>query len=462
MTTESDLVLIEYIHDLDIENIILNFGSQKGFVLLDSTDHSSKWSRYQIIACDPFMTITGVNGKLVIDKNGSTQTKSISNPFDQIQLYLNDYNVKIFHNDSPFLGGAIGYVSYETARYLDDFKHIFFQSTDIDFCFGLYSQVLVHDLLKNKWITIKRRDLPNQGIVSLLNKTELKSRQSEVLSHLSFEKFEAEISKEFYIDQIANIQKFIKNGHIYQANYSFPFSVEFKGISAELYVYLRQRSPAPYAAFLNFGNMHILSVSPELFFEKDKDYISTRPIKGTIARGENEAQDNHNKFLLQQSKKDIAELTMITDLERNDLAKVCRLGSISVMTLRDIETYKTVHHGVSCIEGEIAEKKQTSDVLSALFPGGSITGTPKIRAMEVLAETELSSRSVYTGIIGYIDFNDNSQFNIAIRTLYRKDDILKFHAGGGIVADSRSHSEWNECFVKVKGFIDIIESKGRQ
>ncbi len=254
-----------------------------------------------------------------------------------------------------------------------------------------------------------------------------------------------------YLDQIQRIKDLIAAGDCYQVNLSQKFTVPIEESAFEIYRRLRQASPSPYAAYLNLGNAQILSSSPECFLSVDGRRIVTRPIKGTRPRGETDIEDATLKEELAMSEKDRAELLMITDLERNDLGRVCTPGSVRVTDLAKVETYPQVHHLVSTIEGELAEGRDLVDLLQATFPGGSITGAPKIRAMQVIRDLEPHAREVYCGAIGYLSTNGKSQFNVAIRTMVVKNGEAHFWSGGGIVADSDPEAEYREILVKAEG-----------
>ncbi len=262
--------------------------------------------------------------------------------------------------------------------------------------------------------------------------------------------------KEDYLATIDKIKSYITAGDCYQVNLSQQFSCPVSESPYSIYQRLRSVSPSPYAAFLNLGGAQILSSSPECFLEVDRKQVVTRPIKGTRPRGATPAADGRLAGELEGSQKDRAELLMITDLERNDLGRVCRPGSVTVDELQRIESYAQVHHLVSTIRGELDEGKGIVDLLRATFPGGSITGAPKIRAMQIIRELEPSPRNVYCGAIGFIGQNGKAQFNIAIRTMVLKNNQATFWGGGGIVADSDPEMEYQETLVKAQGMIGAL------
>jgi para-aminobenzoate synthetase component 1 len=234
------------------------------------------------------------------------------------------------------------------------------------------------------------------------------------------------------------------------------YQAPYRGDLRELYIRLRQKNPAPFSAFLETGDLTILSSSPERFFEVRGDIIRTRPIKGTAPRGKTYEEDERNKNNLLESEKDKAELLMIVDLERNDLGRIAEIGSVKVSELFALETYETVFHLVATVEAKLNRGNNLETLLRAMFPGGSITGAPKIRAMEIIEELEPTRRNIYTGSIGYLDFNGNIDLNIAIRTLIAKDDFISYQVGGGIVWDSEEELEYQETLHKGKALMEVL------
>lgn len=272
-----------------------------------------------------------------------------------------------------------------------------------------------------------------------------------------YEPIESNFSRERYLQTIRAIKNYISAGDCYQVNLSQRFTAPVSQPSSLLYQRLRAVSPAPYSAFLNLGDAQILSSSPESFLSLDGTRVVTRPIKGTRPRGITPEADRDLRNELAESEKDRAELLMITDLERNDLGRVCRPGSVRVTELRHVETFPQVHHLVSTIEGEVREDCGLIDLLRATFPGGSITGAPKVRAMQIIRELEPHARDVYCGAIGFIGNNGQAQFNIAIRTMVVKNGNASFCSGGGIVADSDPEKEYDETLAKAKGIMETLK-----
>jgi para-aminobenzoate synthetase component 1 len=253
-----------------------------------------------------------------------------------------------------------------------------------------------------------------------------------------------------FLAAVRRAQEYIAAGDIYQVNLSQRFQCAVAAAAPEVYCALRAANPAPYAAYLDLGDAQILSSSPECFLQIQGRHVRTRPIKGTRPRAGNPAE-------LLAAPKDNAELLMITDLERNDLGRVCEFGSVRVRELKRVESYATVHHLVATVEGALRPEIGPVDCVRACFPGGSITGAPKIRAMQIIDELEPYARGVYCGAIGYFGPNGDAHFNIAIRTLVQQGTRLTFHAGSGIVADSEPEAEFQETLAKAQGIFNALD-----
>lgn len=263
--------------------------------------------------------------------------------------------------------------------------------------------------------------------------------------------FESGMSREEFVEAVCRAQEYIAAGDIYQVNLSYPNRANFGGDPFALYESLRLATPAPHAAFLRQLRRMILSSSPETFLQFDGRRVRTRPIKGTRPRFRDPIRDEQSAYELMTSPKEISELVMITDLERNDIGKVSEYGSVTVTELLKLERFAQVFHLVSTIEGELRKGITQPAALRSAFPGGSITGAPKKRAMEIIAELEKYPRGLYTGAIGYFGFNDESQFSIAIRTLVIENGVATYNVGAGIVADSSAELEWEETLHKGAG-----------
>lgn len=265
------------------------------------------------------------------------------------------------------------------------------------------------------------------------------------------------MSKAEYQQKFNRVHDYILAGDCYQINLAQRFTAHYQGDEYNAYLKLRESNQAPFSAFMRFEDHSVVSISPERFLKVEGRNVQTKPIKGTLPRSLDAEIDSANAQKLQQSTKDRAENLMIVDLLRNDISRVCQAGSVKVPKLFDIESFPAVHHLVSTVEGELAADKSCTDLLRASFPGGSITGAPKIRAMEIIEELEPHQRNLYCGSIGYISANGNMDTSITIRTLICKNQQIHCWAGGGLVADSKVDSEYQETFDKVRKILPILE-----
>jgi aminodeoxychorismate synthase component I len=315
-------------------------------------------------------------------------------------------------------GGAMGFTSYEFARHLE--PQAFLQPANT---------LELPDIRYTFFRELRRSALP-ETVKSTFPTTTPPPLEEE------------------YRNAIEKILSYISNGDIYQANYVRRFESELTFSPSQLFERLWQHHPMPFSALLEWDDFAIVSNSPERFLKVQNRTVRAQPIKGTSPRGKNQEEDEALKVLLQNSAKNRAENVMITDLMRNDLGRVCQYGSVHVPQLCQIETFPTLHHLVSIIEGKLRDELDALDAFGAAFPCGSITGAPKIRAMQIIDELESTPRGVSMGALGYLDFNGNADWNVAIRTVLCKDRNLSFHAGGGIVAGSTAEDEWNEMQLK--------------
>ena len=354
-----------------------------------------------------------------------------SDPFDTLD--------KLLAQHRP--AAAIGYFGYDLKNQIEELPATVEDDLHLPDCwFGFYDNILEFDHTAKTVREISggqglRRAAPHPI-------SNLKSPTSNPL-HSNF-------TRDQYRTAIRRAKDYIAAGDIYQVNLSQRFQAGITATPLELYAALRAANPAPYCAYLDIGDAQILSSSPECFLRLNNRDIVTRPIKGTLPR-------HRNPNDLRRSAKDNAELLMITDLERNDLGKVCEFGSVKVPELVTVESYATVHHLVATVTGKLRPDVSHVGALRACFPGGSITGAPKIRAMEIIDELEPHARGVYCGAIGYFGADGTSHFNIAIRTIVHQSGLLTFHAGGGIVADSEPDAEYDETLAKAEGILRALD-----
>lgn len=376
-------------------------------------------SRFSLIACDPVEQLEG----------------NFFDPADRERLRSSweRHRIEGAADLGLPLGGLVGFIEY-----------------DGRFAFGAYPALLLHDHLEERWI-----EVGDSGILPPADAPREASSPSPPPPLLTPLRFQRDLNREDFCDRVRRAKDYIAAGDIYQVNLSHRFHADLpEEIDPfDLYLRLRQASPAPQAAWLDLGGKRILSSSPEQFLRLSGRSIQTRPIKGTRPRFRDRERDEKSAYDLLTSPKEVAELIMITDLERNDLGQICEFGSVEAVELLKLERFAQVFHLVSTVEGTLREDIDPVEAINACFPGGSITGAPKKRAREIIAELEPVPRGLYTGAIGCLGFNGESRFSIAIRTAVAANREISFHVGAGIVADSDPEAEWEETLHKATGIL---------
>ena len=426
----------------------------------------SQYGRYDILVAEPFMTLVTCGEMTTITQNILVET-SIEDPFFLLKNILEQYPAPSLENDSnvlPFAGGALGYFAYDLGRRLEKLPNIACNDTQQpEMMVGIYDWAVVVDHREKKTVMVSHQ-LHAQTqqhwarLRALFNKPAgVDSATFEVTSNIAYN-----LPALQYKHAFAKIKAYITAGDCYQVNLAQRFSAKVQGDAWAMYKKLRELSPAPFMAFMNLplnDNEHfqVLSNSPERFLQTNGKHVETRPIKGTRPRSKDAAEDLAYSNELLTSAKDKAENVMIVDLLRNDLSKSCEIGSVKVNKLFQLQSFANVHHLVSIVVGKLKADKTAVDVLRGCFPGGSITGAPKLRAMQIIEELEPHRRGLYCGAIGYIGFDGNMDTNIAIRTAVIIKNGLSFYAGGGIVADSDASKEYNETLDKASSFTTIIK-----
>ncbi len=449
---------VELPYSPDSSEAFGHLAKRSGFIFLDSGFPNIELGRYDIIAADPYMQIA-TRGKITECTLGENQWQTGDDPFDVLQHYLGD---DVEHDPTiPFVGGALGYFSYDLGRRLEDIpttaKH---DLTLPEMQVGLYDwAVIVDHKEKKSWLVGQGRDEKTFDNWDALIRQLEKPAAAKISDPFKVNsETTSNFTKEKYAKAFDRIKHYIHEGDCYQVNLAQRFSAEVTGDPWDAYLRLRTMNPAPFAAYMAMDDGFVLSSSPERFLLIRDNYVETKPIKGTRPRSDDPKRDQELAEELRNSKKDQAENVMIVDLLRNDIGKNCATGSVSVPHLFAIESYKTVHHLVSTVTGKLAEGKHVIDLIKGAFPGGSITGAPKLRSMEIIEELEPHRRSVYCGSIGYISFDGQSDTNIAIRTMIWNQDKIYFQAGGGIVMDSEMESEYQETYDKAEAMLNVLKS----
>ncbi len=417
---------------------------------------SAGLGRHDILAAAPCATLVTKNGRTEISDRGSKKL-SMEDPFDLLRKMLLPLEVE---NPLPFMGGAIGYFGYDLGLAPSGIDST---GKDIDFpdlAVGIYDWAIVVDHLgKTAHLASNCRDMETKTIWNeLLERLSSPARHPRKAAFRLTGKIEAAPSLDEYGIAFAKIKEYIASGDCYQVNLAQCFEAPYAGDPWTLYRAFRAASPAPYSAYFSNPHCRILSASPERFLERHGSRVQTRPIKGTRPRSSDPTIDARLARSLAESPKDRAENLMIVDLLRNDLGKVCATGTVRVDKLFEIEHFASVHHMVSTISGHLDASHDALSLLKSAFPGGSITGAPKIRAMEIIEELEPFRRGPYCGAMARIGFDGNMDSSIMIRTLAASANKIRLWAGGGIVADSERDAEYQEIRHKANVLLALMES----
>ena len=436
------------------------FETYTKLVFLDSAGHIGANNRYAYLAIDPICTIKVKNQKVYI--NDKEKKVSLKNFLQNILNTCSHSKIKGIPN---FQCGLSGYVSYDYCLNIENIPQIDKKKSNFtDLNIGLYDLVFAFDLKLKKTFLFSLNLDDTKYVQSVDSHIARRKRLlnfyklpyiARSIPNKSKIRWKQEISKKEYKEKIKRIICYINDGDIFQTNFTHKFIAQKPANLSEnlFYINFRNNTRTPFSAFLNFEDICICSFSPERFIKVDSLKVTTSPIKGTVKTSANKIKDNILKESLIKSEKNLAENLMIVDVLRNDISKVCAKGSVKVKELAELKSYKNVHHLVSTIEGNLRSKKDILNLLIACLPGGSVTGAPKIRAMEIISELEKSQRGVYCGAIGYISFSGDADFNIPIRTATIFNNQISINCGGGIVADSKPESEFRESIDKISNII---------
>ena len=436
---------------------------------LDSGMDPGKLGRYSVMGSDPFLVLRSRGEEISLIRDEVKESRR-GNPFDVVGELLATYSLDEFPVEIPFVGGAVGYFSYDLCHFIERLPATAVDDLNLPECYlAFYDAVIAFDHLEGKAYLVstgfpelaesKRKQRAAEKLKEMKSKMLNKFSFSGELISIPVEEgivLKSNFSHQEYLKAVAIAREYICAGDIFQVNLSQRFEADLDITPYELYQRLRQINPAPFASYLDFDGVSVVSASPERFLKVHGDWVETRPIKGTRPRGKSMAEDEALAQELLSSAKDRAENVMIVDLERNDIGRVCRYGTVEVTELAILETYPTVFHLTSTVRGRLRSGKNRIDLLKATFPGGSITGAPKVRAMEIIDELEPTRRSVYTGSIGYLSFSGGMDISIVIRTFLIKGKKAYFQVGGGIVYDSEPEAEYEETLDKARALIQAL------
>ncbi|TAK98159.1 MAG: aminodeoxychorismate synthase component I [Verrucomicrobia bacterium] len=478
------------------ETLVARLAGARGVMLLRSARFDSAQARYSFVTANPFLTFRSAGSRCEISSDVAADVRrrnfamaaatrpplhvggyvQFGNPWHLLDALMSRYEL-LDEIDLPFpLGGCFGYWGYDLKNFTEPkLPRRAVNDLELPDCHvGFYDSLVVFDhRLGKTWIvsTGLRPDGSRDDSHARRQLSFWRGLLSASLSPLGGEgrgegaagrpsatiSLASNLTRADFIAKVRRTQQYIRAGDIYQVNLSHRLATQTKLTGWDLFQRLLDVSPAPFAAYFDCGEFQIASSSPELFLRLSGSNIQTRPIKGTRPRSNDPTRDAQLTYELQTSAKEMAELVMITDLLRNDLGRVCEFGSVQVPELVRLERYAQVQHLVSTVEGRLRSEVTHFAALASTFPGGSITGAPKFRAMEIIDELETVARGPYTGCHGYLGFNRESQLSISIRTAIKKDENAYFHVGAGIVADSIPEAEYDETLAKAAGFRAALE-----
>ena len=453
-------------------NLYSNVKNKKNTFLLESIEGGERWAQYSIIGLDCTDTIKVTGNKIDIKTDSISNSIESSDPLNELNKIINNYQSPDIENMPRFYGGYVGFFAYESAQYAEakikslQKKDSKFDEHMPDIYLVKSEKLIVYDNFDRSIKVIYNSDplkIPYEEAIKQLNEIENSIDFLTEYNHPSYSdisgelEFESNFTKNEFISCVNKIKDYIEDGDVMQVVLAQDFYRPFNGDSFKLYSALRELNPSPYMYYLNLDECEVVGSSPEILVRVEGDDITLRPIAGTRKRGQNDEEDKRNEEELLNDQKELAEHLMLIDLGRNDVGRVAKIGTVRLTEKMIVERYSHVMHIVSNVVGRLAKEYNFIDALKATLPAGTLSGAPKIRAMEIINELEPSSRGIYGGAIGYISWNGNIDTAIAIRTAVIKDNLIHVGAGAGIVADSDPESEWKECVQKSKVFLDAVE-----
>lgn len=427
--------------------------------------------RYSVTGAAPFMTLTlAADDKSIKLENGPSWAVDLlkkqreANPLTTLISLIKALNNGAVKGPFPFNGGAVGFFSYDLKDSLFSLRPPNPEKTKKGLGLpllnlGFYDNIYVYDHNEERGYIVSRSpetEAARAFSAAMEDAPRDKSEGGPLTRDISAP-LASNTTKDEYLRALSRVKVYIADGDIYQINLSQRLETPYTGSPIDLYEELLKKNPTPFSSFFDLGGFQIISNSPERLIKVSGNLMETCPIKGTLPRGSTPAEDRAQIKKLASNIKERAEHVMIVDLERNDLGRVARPGTVSVESFQEIKTFSRLHHMVSTIRGEAPEDTDPFVILKNIFPGGSITGTPKIRAMEIIEELETVPREIYTGAAGFIDFSGDMDFSILIRTAIIKEGRLYLHVGGGIVADSVPLAEYDETILKAMDFLSLLK-----
>jgi para-aminobenzoate synthetase component 1 len=438
---------------------------------LDSSMNPQRLGRYSLMGSNPFLIMRS-RGRDITLISPEGEKAIFGNPFDLLGELLQEYKLNGISAGLPFMGGAVGYLAYDLGHFIEKLPSKAVDDLQLPECYlAFYDAAAIFDHLEGRAYVVSTGFPEKDGHLQKRAEARLEELRQMIAGALNAGKDEdkslgqaaskpvnlrSNFTHERYLEAVQKARDYIIAGDIFQVNISQRFEADMTLPPYELYRRLRKINPAPFASYLNFDGVTVASASPERFLRLSGDRVETRPIKGTRPRGKDPARDEALAQELVNSFKDKAEHVMIVDLERNDIGRVCRFGTVRVSELMALEKYATVFHLTSTVEGQLRPGENAVDLIKATFPGGSISGAPKVRSIEIIDELEPTRRSVYTGSIGYLSFDGGLDLNIVIRTILVKDGKAYFQVGGAVVYDSDPEAEYVETLDKARALIQAL------
>ncbi len=435
--------------------------------ILESVENQEKWGRYTFLGFEPTMEITCTNGMMRV-KNGKEVETLVEHPGTVIRNILKDYTSPKIEGLPSFTGGLVGYFSYDYMKYSEPGLHLDAADEegfkDVDLM--LFDKVIAFDNLKQKIIVIVNAKTDNLEVtypqaveeIDRIIKLIREGEPVEAVPGKMTSDFRRLFEKDEYCAMVEKAKKYIYEGDIFQVVLSNRLEADFEGSLLNTYRVLRTTNPSPYMFYFSSDDIEIAGASPETLVKLENGVLHTFPLAGTRPRGKNPQEDEQLEKELLADEKECAEHNMLVDLGRNDLGKISRFGSVQVEKYMSIERYSHVMHIGSTVRGEIREDKNALDAVDAVLPAGTLSGAPKIRAMQIINELENNKRGIYGGAIGYIDFTGNLDTCIAIRIAFKKNGKVFVRSGAGIVADSIPENEYQECINKAKAVMNALEA----
>jgi anthranilate synthase component I len=421
--------------------------------LLESIEGPQKLARYSFLGFDPKTVITAKNGAVTTTntKTGEATTQQTADPFKTIQEQLKPYANNMV--DFGFVGGALGYISYDAIRYIEKLPN---QKPDTlgfpDVEMGIFEDGIVFDHTKNQAYYYYRAENRLKEIEELIKEKETKEEP------FTYTKPTVDTAQKDFEKAVIKAKEYVTAGDIFQVVLSKRFSFQYKGSLLTFYKSLRQINPSPYMYYYKSGDRQIVGASPEMLVRVDNRKVVTFPIAGTIPHTSDPEENFRLGKQLLSDPKERAEHVMLVDLARNDVGKISKPGTVTVPEFMQVHQFSHVQHIVSQVAGDLKDEYESFDALKSMFPAGTVSGAPKVRAMEIIEELEPSHRGPYAGAVGYFSCNGNADFAIAIRTLFAEGNSAYIQAGAGIVADSNPEKEWMETEQKAKALLKALEN----